>query len=290
MKTNSRFYISKRNKRGIYSVLFIALLVVFTPRILLFFIPKEKFVINEEDIVYLENSAEKSKKAQSYYQYEKKGSKFKRPKSKFDPNDYSLSDWIDLGLSEKQAKVILKFTERGIYSNEQLERIFVLPPQLFALIKDSTIFKERESNKEFDQSTKPVKKRVLIEFNSATQEELESIPGIGSFFAKNIIKYRDRLGGFVRKEQLLEVWKLDIDKYSSIEEYVEIDPSKVNKIKLNSVNAEEMKDHPYMNWNIANSIVKIRQQLSGFKKIDDIKQSVLIDEELFEKLKPYLSL
>jgi hypothetical protein len=34
----------------------------------------------------------------------------------------------------------------------------------------------------------------------------------------------------------------------------------------------------------------MRIQKTGFKRIEEIKESVLIDEEFFEKIKPYLSL
>jgi DNA uptake protein ComE-like DNA-binding protein len=61
-------------------------------------------------------------------------------------------------------------------------------------------------------------------------------------------------------------------------------------LKLNTITAEELKKHPYLNWNIANSIIKIRERKKGFKSVEEIKESVLIDEECFEKLKPYLSL
>ena len=64
----------------------------------------------------------------------------------------------------------------------------------------------------------------------------------------------------------------------------------IKPIKLNSVSAEEIKSHPYLNWNKANSIIKIRDKKGGYKSILEIKESVLIDEECFENLKPYLSL
>ncbi|MFN6013438.1 MAG: ComEA family DNA-binding protein, partial [Flavobacteriales bacterium] len=124
----------------------------------------------------------------------------------------------------------------------------------------------------------------------ADQIELEKIPGVGPFYAKNILKYRERLGGFVKKEQLLEVWKMDVEKYNAIEMFVEVQGNQVRKITLNTATAEELKSHPYLNWNIANSIVKIRVKKGKFTTIDDIRESVLIDEELFEKIKPYLSL
>jgi DNA uptake protein ComE-like DNA-binding protein len=56
------------------------------------------------------------------------------------------------------------------------------------------------------------------------------------------------------------------------------------------VSAEELKSHPYLNWNIANSIIKIRERKGGFKLVEEIKESILVDEELFNKLKPYVSL
>jgi DNA uptake protein ComE-like DNA-binding protein len=129
-----------------------------------------------------------------------------------------------------------------------------------------------------------------IELNGANQEKLEEIPGIGAFFAKNILKHRDRLGGFLRKEQLLEIWKFDIEKLNSIEQYIEVDSEKIRRIELNTISVEELKDHPYLNWSSANSIIKIRAQKGRFKSIEEIKESVLIDEEMFEKLKPYLTL
>jgi DNA uptake protein ComE-like DNA-binding protein len=45
-----------------------------------------------------------------------------------------------------------------------------------------------------------------------------------------------------------------------------------------------------LNWNQANSIIKMREQRGRFNSIDEIKESVLIDEETFEKLLPYLTL
>ncbi len=53
---------------------------------------------------------------------------------------------------------------------------------------------------------------------------------------------------------------------------------------------EDLKIHPYFRWNIANSLIKMREQKNGFKNLNEIKESVLINEELFEKLKPYLYL
>lgn len=296
MKKASSFFISARNNRGILIFLVICIIAVFIPRILVSFQNDEEFKLSSEQIVEFREQSKLSSSKRSFSHFKKKTRKFSSPKSKFDPNTYSRLQWIGLGLSEKQADVVLSFTKRGIYSNEQLQKVFVIPAELYDLIKDSTYYpaKGYDENKMYsagNQYPKQEKKsKILIDINSAEQEELETIPGVGPFFAKNILKLRDGLGGFYKKEQLLEVWKLDIEKYNAIEGYIRIDQKSVKMIALNEVSAEQLKSHPYMNWNIANSIIKIRNQKGKFKNISEIKESVLIDEELFEKIKPYLTL
>ena len=87
----------------------------------------------------------------------------------------------------------------------------------------------------------------------------------------------------------LTVNEFNID-HALIESFLKVDPTLVKPIKLNSVTVEVLKSHPYLNWNKANSIIKIRDKKGGYKSILEIKESVLIDEECFENLKPYLSL
>jgi competence ComEA-like helix-hairpin-helix protein len=94
----------------------------------------------------------------------------------------------------------------------------------------------------------------------------------------------------VRKEQLLEVWKMEPQKYEDIERFIEVDSRTIVRININTAVAEELKQHPYISWKIANSIVKLRQQKNQYKALEELKESHLIDEELFEKLKPYLTL
>ncbi len=291
MSQNDPLFVSQSNRKGVYHFLLIALVIVFLPRIIMFFSEKEDFDISSSEIIQLKDKQKWKKK--SFYQqsYNSKKKKYLRPISKFDPNQYTINDWLKLGLSQKQASVVLKFCARGIYSNDQLKKIFVIPDELYLKIKDSTFYPIKKENK-FEQIVpiENVRKKVIVELNSASQEELEQIPGIGPFFAKNILKYRDRLGGFISKEQLMEVWKMDITKYEEIEAFVEVNKALIKRININDALAEDFKQHPYLDWNIANSLVKIRNKKTKFKSVEEIKESVLIDEELFDKIKHYLTL
>ena len=290
MKYEDPFVISKRSKRGLLVLILASLGLIFFPRVYMFFQKEEAFVINSEQITEFERTHKKFEK-RNYSNYYSKKKKYKAPDSKFNPNTYKLSDWINLGLSEKQSVVILKFTSRGIYNEEDLKRIFVIPDILFELIRDSVVYPERFQNSPNQESFKKQAKQItLINLNTADTTEFMKIYGIGAFYAKQIIRYREKLGGFFKKEQLFEVWKMTPETYEKIKDHVFISEKDVKRININSVTIEELKVHPYLKWNQANSIVKMRIQRNGFKNIEELKESVLIDSETYEKLFPYLSL
>ena len=290
MKYEDPFVISKRSKRGLLVLILASLVLIFFPRLYMFFQKEEALVINSEQIAEFERTHKKFEK-RNYSNYYSKKKKYKAPDSKFNPNSYTLSDWIKLGLSEKQSVVILKFTARGIYTEEDLKRIFVIPDVLFELIRDSVVYPERLQNTPNQESfQKQVKQITLINLNTADTTEFMKIYGIGAFYAKQIIRYREKLGGYFTKEQLLEVWKMTPEAYDKIKDHIFINEKDVKRIDINSVTIEELKAHPYLNWNKANSIIKMRIQRNGFKNIEELKESVLIDTETYEKLFPYLSL
>ena len=290
MKYEDPFVISKRSKRGLLVLILASLGLIFFPRVYMFFQKEEAFVINSEKIAEFERTHKKFEK-RNYSNYYSKKKKYKAPDSRFNPNTYSLSDWKNLGLSEKQSLVVLKFTSRGIYSEQDLKRIFVIPDILFELIRDSVIYPERFQNSPNQESLKKQAKQItLINLNTADTTEFMKIYGVGAFYAKQIIRFREKLGGFFKKEQLLEVWKMTPEAYEKIKDHVFISEKDVKRININSVTIEELKVHPYLKWNQANSIVKMRMQRNGFKNIEEIKESVLIDSETYEKLFPYLSL
>lgn len=293
MSDKDPFFVSESNKRGLIFFLVICLVVVFIPRITMSLGSSVEYRVSSAEIDRITEARERFETKTTFFKRNSyHGTKFKVPKHKFDPNTYSQKDWEALGLSSKQAAVVIKFCQRGIYSNDQLQKIFVIPEKLYMLIKDSTFYPSRINNftNSTAEKTDPVEKLVLVDVNRASLDELDKIPGIGSFYAKNILNYRVKLGGFVSKEQLLEVWKMDPAKYSEIERFIYVDVRQIEKININEVSVEVLRKHPYMNWNIANSIVKMRNQKKTFQSIDELKESVLIDQELFEKLKPYLIL
>jgi len=130
---------------------------------------------------------------------------------------------------------------------------------------------------------------VIVELNSADTTELKKLKGIGSGFAKRIIKFRELLGGFVKKEQLLEVFGFDQEKYDAISSQLTVDISKVRKININSASVEDLRKHPYIDKKTSTKIFWQRINHGNYKEVAEILKLQLADEQLFSKLAPYLT-
>ena len=278
--------LSKRNRRGIFWLLIFGLLIAYTPRILSTVFAVDAPQISHEELIAVHEEfveAEKERKTNSLL---KDAPRYNAPPEQFDPNTYGLQDWMNLGMSEKQAEVVLKFSERGLRSNDDLQRIFVFPGELFELVRDSTFYPEQKKiEKESPQKQQTIE---LIDINTASMTELETLPGIGPFYAKLIVEHREKLGGFLEKGQLLEMYKFDDERMAQIDSYIFVSSVSPVQLNINKATLEELRNHPYIDYYVANSIVKMRSH-EEFKMVSDIKRSKLIDEELFVKLKPYLT-
>lgn len=277
--------ISKRNRRGLFLLLLLGILVAYMPRILIGYAGEEELEISFEEIVRLEEEIKEHQAIKKVKKKKIREEKFLTPKKAFNPNDYSKKDWMKLGLSEKQAAVVCRFSQRGLSSNEDLENIFVLPKELFNKIKDSTFYPELKQEKSVFE------KKVIesVELNSVTREALIDLPGIGAFYADKIISYRENLGGYVSIEQLREIWKFEEYVHlEHLEQFLTVDSRIIERLDLNNSTFEQLKNHPYISYSVANSIVKMRKAHGDYYDLEELLESKLIDRELFEKIRTYL--
>ncbi len=136
--------------------------------------------------------------------------------------------------------------------------------------------------------TKKAAPGIVIELNTADSAALTGITGIGPSFAKRIINYRNRLGGFYKKEQLQEIFGLDADKYAGLQAQVSVDASRIKKIAINSVTFEELSHFPYLSYKQANAIIRFREQHGEYESLDDLKNIAIMDDATVQKIKPYI--
>jgi len=129
-----------------------------------------------------------------------------------------------------------------------------------------------------------------FDLNLADSAQLIQIYGIGPTLTLRIIKYRDRLGGFISGDQLTEVYGLDSVVIHRLKKRTFIrDDFKPRQINVNAADEQELHSLPYIKLHLAKSIAAYRFQHGDFASLAELRQIELMDESLFQKIKPYLT-
>jgi comEA protein len=63
---------------------------------------------------------------------------------------------------------------------------------------------------------------TLININTASNKELEALPGIGPVLTQRIIEYRQKINGFKTKEELLKISGIGPKKFEAIKDKITI--------------------------------------------------------------------
>ena len=253
------------------------------------------YQLDDVDIVddNLEHSANKS-----YYKRKLDNSE----KSKFieyfefDPNVIDESQWLKLGLSAKQTKVITNYTAKGgkFYKNEDLKKIYSITDKDYIRLEPyirignlpSKYNKEGLNQQNHLESKKSL--NVKISLNTADTTQLKSLNGIGSVLSNRIVKFRDALGGFYSSQQLHDVYGISPEALANMIDKVEVDANLIKKINVNTSSVQQLQKHPYINKKLALAIVNYRDQHGFYNEMDDLEQNRALDKEFLRKIAPYL--
>ena len=129
----------------------------------------------------------------------------------------------------------------------------------------------------------------LTELNSADSARLTAIKGIGPYSAARIISYRNRLGGFIKKEQLKEVYGLDSGLYEQVKNSVYVKPSAIKPIKINTISVNQLRIFPYLKYKEANAIIEYRTQHGPYSNRADLQNVAILNPATLHKVEPYIS-
>ena len=165
-----------------------------------------------------------------------------------------------------------------------------------SLSKGAKGSKGTNSSQNFKHSTKTASRKSyktdeVVELNSADTTRLKQLRGIGSGYAKMIVVYREKLGGFYKTEQLLEVYKFPDETYQKIKHQLSVDTTLIRKIQVNTATVKELKNHPYISYYQALSIVENRELQVEMRY--NCLYDMVVDEDLKEedilRVAPYFS-
>ena len=132
------------------------------------------------------------------------------------------------------------------------------------------------------------KQPLKVELNTADTLTLQLLHGIGPAYASRIVRYRERLGGFVSYDQLLEVYGFTPELLAHIKPYLTLDTTDLRHIAVNSITLKQLARHPYVEYYQARDIVRLRQSGVRFHSPDDLRAIPSMADSTLRRLLPYL--
>ena len=237
----------------------------------------------------------------------------------FDPNTASAEDFERLGLSSWQIRGILKYRSKGgaYRTPNDFARVYGMTKRQFeALLPFIRIGEDYQPASKFYGAESDYRSRrgsgyssvsssrtekagespvysyphkikagEHVAVNDADTAELMKIPGIGIYYAKGIIRYRERLGGFVSARQVLEVEGVP----ETIVGYLSVDASRVRKLNINKLSISQLRRHPYLNFYQAEAIYDYRRKNGPIKDISELRLLKDFPPAEIERIRPYLA-
>lgn len=218
----------------------------------------------------------------------------------FDPNTADSTTLLRLGLAPWQVRNIYKYRSRGgVYRTKQdFARLYGLTVEKYRELEPyiqingdyrpaAELYGDDEApTYERDTLKYPIKLKhgEYVVLNIADTTTLKKVPGIGSYYARQIMNYGLRLGGYVSVAQLREVGCVPEETFS----YFRVDSLRVKKLNLNTLTLNQLKAHPYIDFFQARAICDYRRMNGPLKSLEDLKLLKEFPPQVRQRLRPYV--
>ena len=216
----------------------------------------------------------------------------------FDPNTADSTQLLRLGLQPWQVRNIYKYRAHGgIYrQKEDFARLYGLTVKQYRELEPyirissdylpaSTLVGKREPI-ERDTLRYPVKikENEHVVLNTADTTQLRKVPGIGSYFAGEIFRHGQRLGGYVSVDQLDEIEDFPKDA----KQYFVIANAQPKRLNINKLSLQQLRRHPYINFYRAKAITDYRRLHGDIKSLNELRLNKDFTDEVIRRLEPYI--
>ena len=221
----------------------------------------------------------------------------------FDPNTADSSQLIKLGLQSWQVRNIYKYRARGgVYrKKEDFARLYGLTVKDYHRLEPyirissdyqpaATLVGDKANGANGTNGANGVYPRKIdstqhVVLNTADTTTLRQVPGIGIYFAKEIVRYGQRLGGYVSVDQLDEI----ADFPQASKKYFVVQQAHPKKLNVNQLTLQQLRRHPYINYYQARAIKEYCRLHGPLKSLDDLRLSRDFPPEVIQRLAPYVT-
>ena len=224
----------------------------------------------------------------------------------FDPNTADSTTLLQLGLKRWQVRNLLKYRAAGgtYRKSSDLRRLYGMTDSMYLALEpyiciDPLRFARRDTIRRdsIPLKYKSLKKDTIIELNSADTLSLQCIRGIGSGIAKQIVRYREQLGGYYSAEQIRDIARLrEYDRdtliyftFDSVLPHLTACADSIRPVPVNHSSVQRLQHHPYLRFEQAKALYTLRRNRFKLKSIDELRSLPEFTEQDLERLKWYLS-
>lgn len=216
----------------------------------------------------------------------------------FDPNTADSTALLRLGLKPWQVRNIYKYRARGgIYRRpSDFAKLFGLTVKQYRELEpyikisadyqpaSSLVKEEQYSMRDTLRYPLKLKEGEFVVLNVADTTALKRVPGIGSFFARAIVRYGERLGGYVSVSQLDEIEGFPTDA----KRYFKLEDSQPRRLNVNKLTLAQLRKHPYIGYFRARTITEYRRLHGRIESLEDLNLDKDFTPEAIGRLKPYI--
>jgi DNA uptake protein ComE-like DNA-binding protein len=212
----------------------------------------------------------------------------------FDPNTLDEVGWHKIGLPEKTTKTILNYLGKGgkFKSAEDIRKIWGLKKEdadvLIPYIAIAAKSTDAKFNNNYASKNYAKPAPSIIDINNATIDDFKRLPAVGNT-AYKIVKFREKLGGFISINQVKETYGLTDSVYQAMLPYLSLTSIIIQKININTASDFDLGKHPYISSDIAKAIAIYRKQHGNYSKIEDVRKIVFINQAMYQKIAPYIT-
>ncbi|MBR5300199.1 MAG: helix-hairpin-helix domain-containing protein [Bacteroidales bacterium] len=222
---------------------------------------------------YAENTTDEQRK-NGYHTPRAESVREKLPRKKvesfrFDPNTVSIEELCRLGFTPKQAQAICNYREKGgrFRRKTDFAKSFVVSDSLYRRLEQYIDI-------------------PLVDLNLADSAAFDALPGIGGWFASMMIEHRNALGGYSYKEQLMDIYRFDQEKFDAMSDLITVSQEHVTPYPFWTVPADSLSRHPYIeDIETARAIVLFRENTpSSQHTVESLVSAGIISLENARKL------
>ena len=188
-----------------------------------------------------------------------------------------------IGFSRRQADLVIRYRDMiGGYRNfDEFKECYGVSEDMAALLEPYVIF-----DKSDDVGVSSG--NGLIDINRADSTTLCTLYGIGPKSAQAILRYRQLLGGYHDKRQILELEVVTDENFMRFCSQIYCDSSVIKKIYINFARPNEFVEHPYLGKRSLKRIINTRELKGGWSTIEEMIEDDIFSVEEARRIAPYL--